>query len=147
MEIFLINILLNYIICCFFQNVSITPFFWDYNYIFPSFSSHQNLLYVNPGFPLNSWPLLSLIVIEFSWDLETFKHCTYHISCMYIVLNITSSVCIMSFVSVYSGLTVWYWVTDFRALTWGRLFLLLSASLDCLLILDVYCYYPCLTHV
>ena len=39
------------------------------------------------------------------------------------------SVHIMLLVCVFSGLTIWYWITSWCTLPWGRLFLQLSAAL------------------
>lgn len=47
-------------------------------------------------------------------------------------INITCSLCRLLLLDVLSGLTALYRITNWCVLPWGRLFLLLSASLRCL---------------
>lgn len=81
--------------------------FWDYNIttIFSlSLSSLQTLSYTPLCCLSNSWPL-SLIVV------------TWHM-----FLNITCSVWMTLLIWMFSGLTTWYWITNWYALPWERLF-------------------------
>ena len=38
------------------------------------------------------------------------------------VLHIICSVCMMSFICMLSGLTIWYWITTLCVIPWGRIF-------------------------
>lgn len=52
--------------------------------------------------------------------------------CVYIFLNITSSIHKMLFVSMFSGLTIWHWATNWYALPWKYHPLPLPAFFTCL---------------
>lgn len=62
----------------------------------------------------NSWPLLSLIIVMY----------IYAYICTYIskYLNITCLECIMLLIYMFSGLIIWYWITEWYTLPWGKQF-------------------------
>lgn len=65
-----------------------------------------------------------------SWIKKT----KWAISYLYIhkCISTSCSVCILLPVCMFLELNSWYWITNWCALSWGRLFLLLSAFLSCL---------------
>ena len=100
-------------------------YIWDYTWIMFSF------LFFPPNHPRYS-SLLSFKLMASFFPLIVVTFLYLHI-CTYIFWTITSSVCVMLFVSyLYSGLTIWYWTTNWHTLPWGTLFISLPASLSCL---------------
>lgn len=49
-----------------------------------------------------------------------------------VFLSITFSVCLMLIACMFSELTIWYWITSWFALPWGKLFLPLLVVFSCL---------------
>lgn len=66
----------------------------------------------------------------------------YYILCIYYVvylsinqyINATCFACMMLLVSLFSELAIWYWITSWCFLSWGKLFLLLSLCLNWLVL-------------
>lgn len=54
--------------------------------------------------------------------------CLYVQVYTYIFLSITSSVCIKGLVCTFSGLSIWYCITDSCTLSWGRLVFLIRMN-------------------
>jgi hypothetical protein len=62
-----------------------------------------------------------------------YKHrsitCLFHITLFH---TIWYSITCMQVMKIFSGLTIWNWITNWCALYWRRIFLLLSTVLSCL---------------
>jgi hypothetical protein len=120
----------------------------------PSFSSLLTYQYICPSFS-NSWPnFIVTCIYIYIWNVygqktpvhqlccqenHTHTHIPIYIHvahiyvhtyvCMYTFLSITSSICITSLIPMFSGPTLWFWITTSCALPWSRLLLPLSYSL------------------
>lgn len=90
-------------------------------------------------FEISSW---------FSFKYIAFLHYLLLHACMYIhIYNKTCSICIICillFMCLFSGLTIWYCITSWCALAWGRIspfYLCLNGQVIFVLKLEIYCYY------
>lgn len=96
--------------------------FWIFWCFFFTFSNLGIItqLYFSPLFPpfkQSYIPLLGLIQIH---GLFIVAACNYVYIYTYILLNIICSVYIILLVCIFSGPTIWYWVSNWCALLWRR---------------------------
>lgn len=103
----------------------LTVYFWDFNLTFLPF-----LFTVQPP-PIYSFQLHFKLMASSFINYYCMHICicvymyickhTYHIH-IYIFLIITYCAHVMLLMRMFSGLTVWYWTTNWSALSWKRLF-------------------------